>query len=501
MHFGRSTTMLDTARIVVTKRAPSPIWTVSTWVPDEHEGDIFATTDDHAQIAHGASAVLRLYARRLGYVWLARSETQILYPRTDGTIGSVYPDLLVAHDVALPGTDPFRILEVGKPPDLVAEVLSKETAKNDVGAKQVAYAEMGVREYVTFDPRPRKKLALAGYRLLDQGHYTAIAPHPAGGFWLESIGLRIMAEAADRAADKGPRLRFFTAGGAPLLQMEEEADLRLAEQEARARARIRNGGVSAGRASRRSGRAGKRTGARRARRRKCAASARYWLPEGSTSAVIAHETLNILAWALGHSVACGNYWSLDLPGQDISWQLYPLQLQGGERYTAYHDNRQHCCGARTTHRQRIDRGQTRAVYHGVEHRLYVATHREAGQRRGQPGCQPFPGQHVDEADQQPPTWRQQAHQQEQSAIRERAGQSGQQQRGERLISSLRRCAHVRCAAIRYITASAGSISAAVTVAAASHLPTTRVRRDIGRSVRIDERAILDIAAKGTDREE
>lgn len=221
---------------MVTKRAPSPIWTVSIPVPDEHEGDILATTDDHAQITYGACAELKIFARRTGCAWLVRGETQILYPRSTGTIGSFYPDVLVAHDVELPGTDPYRILQVGRSPELVMEVLSKETAKNDLGDKRVAYAQMGVREYVTFDPRPRKKLSLVAHRLLGRGQYVLLDLHPRGGFWLETIGLRVVAEPPDRATGRGPRLRFFTADEQPLLHVEEEAETRLAAQEAHERA-------------------------------------------------------------------------------------------------------------------------------------------------------------------------------------------------------------------------------------------------------------------------
>jgi Uma2 family endonuclease len=67
------------------------------------------------------------------------------------------------------------------------EVLSDETAANDedpVEGKLGAYADMGVREYLTFDPRPRKHLALNGYRLAQPGIYAPIHSEPAGGLWL-----------------------------------------------------------------------------------------------------------------------------------------------------------------------------------------------------------------------------------------------------------------------------------------------------------------------------
>jgi len=211
--------------------APQSIWPVRVPVRDEQMGDILSTSDDH----FGVVALMRLalvqYARTRGLAWLVRADAALVFPRVGGATGSLFPDLLVAFDVAVevPGNESYRIEEVGKPPELLVEILSEKTAKKDVDAvagKLGAYAEMGVREYLTFDPRPRKHLALAGYRLERIGVYAPIAPALEGGLWLETLGLRVVAEPADRPLGREPRLRFYTNDGSPLPHADEEAALR-----------------------------------------------------------------------------------------------------------------------------------------------------------------------------------------------------------------------------------------------------------------------------------
>lgn len=90
---------------------------------------------------------------------------------------------------------------------------------------------MAVQEYLTFDPRPRKKLALHGYRLARVGQYEEIAPDHEGGVRLERVGLRVAAQPADRAAGHGPLLRWYRPDGTPVPHLWEEAGARLQAEE------------------------------------------------------------------------------------------------------------------------------------------------------------------------------------------------------------------------------------------------------------------------------
>jgi len=208
--------------IEIRTEIPRP-WCVATYVPNERETQILGGTQAHYTVGMDLAQTFMTHAERLGVVWLVRADTDLLYPRVDGSTGVFFPDVFVIPGVEIDDHDPYDVRKVGRPPTLVIEILSQRTARKDVGLKLQAYAEMGVEEYITFDPRPRKKMALHGYRLVAQGQYGEITPAAEGGIWLTSVGLRIAAE-APRNPLRGPRLRLFTAGGTPLLHAEEEAE-------------------------------------------------------------------------------------------------------------------------------------------------------------------------------------------------------------------------------------------------------------------------------------
>ena len=141
---------------MATERAAHP-WTVEVWVPDETETTVVPGNFDHNQAVGGTQHVLEDYAYRQHLVWLVRDDTELDYPRVDGSTGSLFPDVIMARDVRVPPTEPYNIVAVGKPPDLIVEVLSPSTAGEDRGDKMLAYAQMGVGEYVIFDPRQRRR--------------------------------------------------------------------------------------------------------------------------------------------------------------------------------------------------------------------------------------------------------------------------------------------------------------------------------------------------------
>ena len=205
-------------------------WRVTTYVPNERETQPRGGNQTHASIGMNLYQTLRTYAARLGVLWLVRFETDLRYPRTDGTTGVFYPDVFMAPDVAIDDEKPYEVSAVGRPPALVVEIASKKTVGRDVGPKREAYAEMGVEEYLTFDPRPRKRLALHGYRLVGPGRYLEIPRALEGGLWLNTVGLRVHAE-APTAEFRGPLLRLTTRAGERLLHSDEEAEAREAAEE------------------------------------------------------------------------------------------------------------------------------------------------------------------------------------------------------------------------------------------------------------------------------
>ena len=210
---------------MATERATQP-GKVRIWLPDVQEGDIVPHTDDHDEVLRSAKTDLKLYAQREGFGWLFRGDASLRYLRIDGSTGQLFPDLLIVRDRQASPTGPYTIEEAGKAPDLILEVVSPSTAREDLNLKVIAYAQMGVAEYVIFDPRRRARPALSVYRLATEDSYALLSPEPDGTYWLTSIELRVSAEPGGDRAGIGPRLRFFRANGQPLLHIEEEVQAR-----------------------------------------------------------------------------------------------------------------------------------------------------------------------------------------------------------------------------------------------------------------------------------
>jgi hypothetical protein len=214
--------------MAVNIRDTTPPGTVSTFLPNERETQILGGTQAHVAVGENLAKGFRTRASQLGVLWLVRTETDLHYPRADGSTGVFYPDVFVTADTALQDSIAYNVRSVGKPPMLVVEVLSNKTAKKDIGPKRAAYAELGVTEYVTFDPRPRKQLDLHGYRLESPGVYREIGPE-GSRIWLATVSLWVVAEPSTDPF-RGPLLRLITREGERLLQIDEEIAARRAAE-------------------------------------------------------------------------------------------------------------------------------------------------------------------------------------------------------------------------------------------------------------------------------
>ena len=94
------------------------------------------------------------------------------------------------------GVDPTREREAwiaweedGRLPDLILELLSPKTARNDRTVKKDLYARVfGTSEYFLYDPRSRR---LEGFRLAAPGLYRPLAPDAEGRLWSEQLGVSL----------------------------------------------------------------------------------------------------------------------------------------------------------------------------------------------------------------------------------------------------------------------------------------------------------------------
>ena len=169
----------------------------------------------------------------------------------EGRADVFYPDMMIAFGVdpqVVANRNGYAISDHGKPPDLIMEVASGSTFRNDATRKREGYAALGVREYWRFNSGvgPRDFPRLSGDRLVD-GRYEPLpieewAPGHYRGF-SETLRLYVCweeAPASEQARDA--RLEWYDpVEGVYLPGYDAVMEARDAERDARlaAEARIR----------------------------------------------------------------------------------------------------------------------------------------------------------------------------------------------------------------------------------------------------------------------
>ncbi len=128
------------------------------------------------------------------------------------------PDLLVALDVPAARRDPDEFIprEVGKPPDLLGEILSPSSEVADEEGKPKRYARLGVREYFLFDVVGVYDVSpVQGWRLRQDGSREPLPSDSEGGVMSEVLPVRFVfrdgwLQVEDtRTGDVVPRHRDF----------------------------------------------------------------------------------------------------------------------------------------------------------------------------------------------------------------------------------------------------------------------------------------------------
>ena len=222
----------------------------------ESDGKPMGETDLHRDLMTDLIFALKWFLRSTrAYV----AGNLFIYYEEGNPRAAVAPDVFVALGVEQRRRRIFQTWrEGGRAPDVVIEITSKKTRKDDRERKPTIYAALGVREYFIFDPYGEYlEPPLQGYRLV-QGGYEPIATyplrsevlnlelrqedgmlrlyHPQTGERLptsdEEAQARRAAEAARRAAEAA-RLAAEAARLAAERQLVIEAQARLAEEAAR----------------------------------------------------------------------------------------------------------------------------------------------------------------------------------------------------------------------------------------------------------------------------
>ncbi len=219
-----------------------------TYYP-ETDGKPMAESDLHRELMFYVIHLLqRFFAGRKVYV----TGNLLVYYEKGNNHKSVSPDCFVVHDVEPKHRTSYKVWEEGRGPEVVFEVSSKSTHREDLTKKMRLYAKLGVREYFIYDPTSDYlNPPLIAYRLTDnhesdnQGYLPMIPLNgevtlgdisfiPGEGeapeYESELLRLRI-------TLDEENHLIFFDSETGEQLLSDEEARLRAERQAAEAERR------------------------------------------------------------------------------------------------------------------------------------------------------------------------------------------------------------------------------------------------------------------------
>ena len=126
----------------------------------------------------------------------------------------VVPDVFVTRGVPRGERRTYKLWEEGLPPSLIVEVTSDSTRNEDIFRKKALYEQLGVEEYILYDPlQDYLRPPLQGFRLVE-GHYQPIPTGADGAILSQTTGVTL------RIEERGIRA-LHTATGEPILSNEE----------------------------------------------------------------------------------------------------------------------------------------------------------------------------------------------------------------------------------------------------------------------------------------
>jgi hypothetical protein len=147
----------------------------------------------------------------------------VRFPRGDGTVGQVAPDLFAAYASRRVRTS-FDVAVEGSFPAFVVEIVSPSSARRDLREKPRLYGVVGAREYVIFDPLEANGRQLSGYHRDGQGNWVRWPGGQSGALFSEVLGLTLEAQ------DMFLRLREQSGRLLPTLAESEAARITAAQR-------------------------------------------------------------------------------------------------------------------------------------------------------------------------------------------------------------------------------------------------------------------------------
>jgi Uma2 family endonuclease len=125
------------------------------------------------------------------------SSNLLIYPEEGNNLRHVAPDCFVVLDCEPGFRRTYKVWEEGKPPDVVFEVTSNSTRRQDEGEKPSLYAAMGVREYFLYDPTAvYLDPPLQGFQFGKRG-ITPIRPNARGELISRRLGISLRLDGSD----------------------------------------------------------------------------------------------------------------------------------------------------------------------------------------------------------------------------------------------------------------------------------------------------------------
>lgn len=178
----------------------------------ERDNKPLAEDDLHFEEVVSVRLTLKRYFASRTDVYV--SGLNLLYYVEGNPKKSFSPDVYVSLGIPSGRRRVYLFWEEGKAPDIVFEITSKKTKGRDQGFKKSLYAELGIQEYVLFDPtasylKPRFQLLR-----LENGQYVSQTPVSEERFYSQTLGLflQVMED----------HLRFWVPGAVEPLPLPDQ---------------------------------------------------------------------------------------------------------------------------------------------------------------------------------------------------------------------------------------------------------------------------------------
>jgi Uma2 family endonuclease len=135
------------------------------------------------------------------------------------------PTIFVVFGIEKKDRHYYNMEEEKKPPDVVIELISRETYYDDIGGKWYVYAQHGVHEYFTFDPLQQTRPPhLRGFRL-ERGAEEYVRLPDTDRLRSELLGLDLVFEEGRLRlynTKTGERLRTHLESEAEVVRLHKE---------------------------------------------------------------------------------------------------------------------------------------------------------------------------------------------------------------------------------------------------------------------------------------